>query len=81
MGNPNATTEECYECGKVLEDGGVEYQSLLPREPHFVDRRSNGDIISASDVAPPPRPDVMIRLPGNSRWMRAASIALASAAR
>lgn len=48
MGNENATSEVCYECGFVFDDDHPSYGSLMPREPNFVTRKSSGEIIEAS---------------------------------
>lgn len=48
MGNSKATAETCYECGLAFDGENLSYGSLLPREPQFVERKSNGEIIEAT---------------------------------
>ena len=43
MANPEATTEECYECGANLLEGEAVYQSLFPEKPHFAREMENGE--------------------------------------
>ena len=43
MGNKDSDKNHCYECGSEA----IRYRSLLPSEPHFIDREPDGKILQA----------------------------------
>jgi len=47
VGNQEATASECYECGCSFSEDNPSYGSLMPRAPHFVERKASGEIIEA----------------------------------